>query len=628
MPNPHGPSLYRPLRPLLYLAAAALLVSVLYLGQAVILPLAMAVMLSFILSTPVALLETMRLPRIAAVLLVMLLTLGVLGSFGYVISRQLAEFAAELPHYSSSIKTKFATLRATQKSAIGEIQENVNAVSHELDKQERNTADAAGKAVAPLGVRKDLQPVMVVAPEPTDLQRLRAMIEPVAGPIAHAGVVFILVVFMLMQREDLRNRVIRIIGPANVTLTTRTMDEMGHRIGRFLFSQSLVNLAFGAIIAAGLLAIGIPYAVLWGMAGALLRFVPYLGALLAMLMPTALAFVHADGWAPTLETLALFLGTDLIMGNVVEPVVIGTHTGVSSLALLVSALFWTWLWGPAGLILSTPLTVCVAVVGKHVPELGLLAVLLGDEPALETEVSFYQRLLAGDDDEAERIVRQERQTKTTSEVFDTVIMPALVTAGRDRLREKISDTEYQSLLDTTAAIVHNDVADDNTLEAAPAPDRNPSSQSHPTMLAVPARNAADQLVLDMLTHSLDSTWTVESLSTATLASEVVLAITEKTPDVLCITSSPPGGVAPARYLAKRVRLQCPSARIWVVRPGSHADPGALVQRLTEAGADRVAAAFSDIPAQAAEFIGLSTTMTATGSEIEARGCVPALAVRD
>jgi predicted PurR-regulated permease PerM len=602
MPNAQWPSLLRPFRPLLYLTATALLVSMLYLAQAVFLPIALATMLTFILTTPVTILESKKVPRILAVMIVMLFTIGILGGFGYVLSRQFAEFAAQLPHYSSSIKTKFATLRATQKNAIADIQESVDAVSHELDKQERETIRAKGKVLLPQGTGTDLQHVMVVLPDPTDLERFRVMVEPVAAPIVHAGVVLILIIFMLVQREDLRDRVIRIIGPANVTLTTRTMDEMGHRIGRFLFSQTLINLGFGLIITTGLFAIGIPYPVLWGMVGALLRFVPYLGAILAMLMPAALAFVQGHGWAPTLETLALFIGADVLIGNV-EPVVIGTHTGVSSLALLVSALFWTWLWGPIGLVLSTPLTVCLAVVGKHVPELAALAVLLSDEPPLEPEVSFYQRLLAGDDDEAEQIVQRRLHTHTRAEVFDTMIVPTLATAAQDRLREEISETEYQYVLRTTAAIVHHGA---ETIVPDPAPEGNGDSPpQRRSILAVPARNAADEVVLEMLTQALDSTWAVELLSTATLASEVVLAVEEKKPDVLCIGSSAPGGLVQARYLAKRVRLQCPAVCIWVVRPGQHSDPISLVDQLTNVGVDKVATAFSDVSGQLAQLLTLA-----------------------
>jgi predicted PurR-regulated permease PerM len=225
----------------------------------------------------------------------------------------------------------------------------------------------------------DVQPVSIVPSQPNDVEALRLILEPTLTPVATAGIVLILSTFMLVGREDLRNRLIRLVGSGRVTVTTRMLDEAGHRISDFLFTQSLINGAFGICIAGGLLLIGVPYALLWGVVAALLRFVPYLGSLLALLMPAALAFVGSPGWGPAVETVVLFLGLDAVTAYAVEPVVIGTNTGLSSLALLISAMFWTWLWGPVGLVLSAPLTVCLTAVGKHVPGMEFLAILLENE---------------------------------------------------------------------------------------------------------------------------------------------------------------------------------------------------------------------------------------------------------
>ena len=315
--------------------------------------------------------------------------------------------------------------------------------AHELDrleveKEHQGSKKANEKA---LDVQKSIQQVLVIPSEPTDVERFWEMVEPIFEPLARVGIVLVLTIFMLIQREDLRNRFIRLVGQGRMTLTTQTMDEAGQRISRFLLTQSVINAGFGLIVATALFWIGVPYAILWGVTAALLRFVPYVGSLLAMLLPTALAFVLFDGWSRTLATLGLFLSLDAVTANVIEPLLIGRHTGVSSLALLVSALFWTWLWGPVGLILSTPLTVCLAVLGKHVPRLEFLAVLLGDEPALETDISFYQRLLAGDEDEASEIVEQQLQTTSREQVFDEMLVPTLLLAERDRVREAISESE-------------------------------------------------------------------------------------------------------------------------------------------------------------------------------------------
>ncbi|HZP42053.1 MAG TPA: AI-2E family transporter, partial [Candidatus Binatia bacterium] len=340
----------------------------------------------------------------------------------------------------------------------------------------------------------------------------------------------------------------------------------------------LINAGFGTAIAAGLTALGIEYALLWGVTAALLRFVPYVGSLIAMAMPMALAFVQYDGWAKTVETLALFLALEATTANVVEPLIIGRHTGVSALALLVTALFWTWLWGPLGLVLSTPLTVCLAVVGKHVPQLEFLAVLLGDEEPLEADVTFYQRLLARDEDEAADIVEERLGTTPPDAVFDGVVVPALALAGRDRARDEISDADHQWVLKAANEIVQQ------VVEAAPA---LPPGATAGRVLGVPVRHAGDEILLTLLCQVLDGpSCRVEQVSSATLASEVIETIERDAPDLVCLAALPPGGVNHLRYLCKRIRARTPDLKILVVRPGVR-DTDPLVQRLTEVGADAV-----------------------------------------
>ena len=395
-------------RPLSYVAAAALLVTILSLAQAVLMPLALAALIGFVLIGPVASLERVGLHRAASVALVVVVVLGGVVGFGYALSRQFNDLAAHMPQYSASIKAKLAALRETRKGAFTKIQETVDQAGHDLDKQESaRNAPAVEKSPT---LRKDVQPVLVVPNQPGDAERLRAAWQPVARPLLTAGIVLILVIFILVQREDIRNRVIRLAGRKRLTVTTRALDEAGQRIHRFLFSQSLINAVFGLFIASGLLLIGIPHALLWGVTAALLRFVPYLGTTLAMLVPAGLAFVQSDGWGPTLETLVLFWAAGLA-AYVLDPIVNGTRTGTSSFALLVSAIFWTWLWGPVGLLLSTPITVCLVAIGKHVPEMEFLTVLLADELPADAADGSSQRLLAGDEDEASEIFEKEFRTQ-------------------------------------------------------------------------------------------------------------------------------------------------------------------------------------------------------------------------
>src|SRR5215510_14305851 len=441
--------------PFLYVAAIALVAIILIHAKAVLVPVALAVLLAFILTPVVRALEHRRVPRILAVMTVVLVTLSVIGGFGYVLSLQLNDLAARLPHYSTSIREKLAAFRVGREGTLANIQKTVDEVSQELDKPEPQTPQTdrpipAGKLAES---KKVAQPVVVVSDEPSTLQRLRGVLEPILEPLAKAGLVLVFVIFMLVQREDLRNRFIRLVGQTRLTLTTKMMDEAGRRISRFLLTQCISNTVFGTVVTAGLWWIGVPYAALWGVTAGFLRFVPYLGSFLALLLPTALAFILFEGWWHTLATLSLFLVLDAVTANVIEPLVIGHHTGVSSLALLLMALFWTWLWGPVGLLLSTPLTVCLAVLGKHVRKLEFLAVLLGDEPALEPEISFYQRLLADDEDEASEIIEQNLQRLSPIEVFDELLIPVLILAAADRARQQISEAEYNFVIEKIRELV-------------------------------------------------------------------------------------------------------------------------------------------------------------------------------
>ncbi len=608
MPTSFWASLFEAPTPLMYVATFALLVTLGSRGQEVIVPLALAVMLTFILTPLVTALERHRLPRVVAVTLVMVCTLGVVGGLGYVFNRQFRDLAAQMPRYSDTIKHKFATLRASRTGAITDIEKTVAEVSHELDKQEVENAQQGRKPVdeQALTVQKNVQPVLIVPSEPTDVERFQRLITPVFGPLTTAGIVLVLTIFMLLQREDLRNRFIRLVGQGRVTVTTRTLDEAGQRISRFLLTQSAINAGFGLVVTVALYWIGVPYAILWGVTAAFLRFVPYVGSFLAMLMPTALAFVLFEGWWHTLTTVGLFLILDAGTANVVEPLLIGHHTGVSSLALLVSALFWTWLWGPMGLVLSTPITVCLVVLGKHVSGLEFLAVLLGDEPALDTEISFYQRLLAGDEDEASEIVEQHLQGTSREQVFDDVLIPTLLLAERDRVREAISESEQQFVLQTTRTIVQQladaQIRGDTTVGAV-QDNVPPPGQPQGHILGVPARTLGDQAALEMLSQLFDPlTCEVEQLSTATLASEVVMAIEQGAPDLLCITALPPGGLNQTRYLCKRVRTQFPEVRIVVVRPGVLVDTDKTNQRLLEAGATTIATSVTEARMQAIQLL--------------------------
>jgi len=579
--------------PLVYLATFALIVGILSFGQTVLVPLALAGFLAFVLTPPVSLLERWKVHRALAVVLVLTVTLAVVGAFGYLLNRQVSELAAHMPEYSRAIRVKLAALRSTHGS-LASIQETVEKVSADLDRQE------AVRAQTPAQVeRSNAQPVRVVRAEPTDVERLFQTVEPVFEPLATAVIVLVLTGFMLAKREDLRNRFIRLVGQGRMTVTTRAMDEAGQRISQFLLTQTLINLVFGAIITVGLFLIGLPYAALWGATAALLRFVPFIGVFLATLLPTAVAFVLFEAWTPTVGTILLFLGVDVITGQVAEPLVIGHRTGVSSLALLVMALLWTWLWGPIGLLVSTPITVCLASLGRQVPSLEFLTVALGDAPALPAHATYYQRLIAGDDDEAGEIIDQQLAERPRLEVFDQVLVPALAWATRDRAREDITKAEQQFVLDVTRALM-SEAGEPEGEEGTSRPSQGAPDGSPCAVLGIPARDAADELALEMLARLAGPCeGRLELVSTVSLVSELTARAKDERPQAVCIASLPPGGVHRARSLCKRLRAAVPELRIVVIRPrvADLDEEDAVSGRLREAGADVVARSLAEALAE-------------------------------
>lgn len=556
------------------LATVVLIVAVLSRAQAIFVPLALTIVVAFALGPAVRLFER-ALGRVGAVAVVVIVALTAVAAFGYLLERQVVGLSVEMTKYSDSIQRKMLALRGSEGGGLGGLAKSVDRAVRNLDEQ----------VAADQGAR----PVRVVPAEASALDRIESALAPVVEPLARAGIVLVLVIFFLIKREDLRDRFIRLIGRGHVTSTTRALDEAGQRIGRFLAQQSAINGAFGVAVAGGLLGIGIPYAPLWGFAAAVLRFVPFVGTLFAMLVPAALAFAQFPGWWQLVATLGLFLGLDVLVAYVVEPVVIGAKTGVSSMAMLVSAIFWSWLWGPIGLVLSTPLTVCLAVLGKHVPRLSSLAVLLDDQPALEDQLVLYHRLLSGDEEEAEEILDRRFREKTPAQVFDEIIIPALLLADRDRARGEISDADHQHVVRTIRALA----------ETAPVTSRAPQA---PAVLAedariqrivgVSARTVTDETIWEMLAQLVEGEKVqLESVGSSYLASEKTAAITTglstALPDLVCVISVPPGGLAQARYICRRLRAKLPATPILVIRPGAQERREESSQRLMEDGAGQV-----------------------------------------
>ena len=551
------------------LATVVLIVAVLSRAQAVFVPLALAIVVAFALGPAVRLFER-ALGRVGAVAVVVIVALAAVGGFSYLLERQVVDLSAEMTKYSDSIQRKMIALRGSEGSGLGGLSKSVDRAVRNLDEQ----------VEADQGAR----PVRVVPAEATALERIESALAPVLEPLARAGIVLVLIIFFLIKREDLRDRFIRLIGRGHVTLTTRALDEAGQRIGRFLAQQSAINGSFGLLVAAGLMGIGIPYAPLWGFVAAVLRFVPFVGTLFAMLVPAALAFAQFPGWWQLVATLGLFLGLDVLVAYVVEPIVIGAKTGVSAMAMLVSAIFWSWLWGPVGLVLSTPLTVCLAVLGKHVPRLSSLAILLDDQPALEDQLVLYHRLLSGDEEEAQEILDRRFREKTQAQVFDEIIIPALLLADRDRARGEISEADHQHVVRTIRALA----------DTAPDALRDPQTTERPLrrIVGVSARTVTDETIWEMLAQLFDPQKVqLESVGSSYLGSELPSGepggVSADAPDLVCVISVPPGGLAQARYICRRLRAKLPNTPLVVIRPGGQANAQESSQRLTEDGARQV-----------------------------------------
>ena len=549
----------------LALIGVVLVTAVLWAARSILVPLALGVILAFTLTPLVRFCDRMRLPRFAGVALTMALAIGAVGGVGYVIGLQFTELSTQVTKYTSSMREKAADLRTGSNGTFRQLTRTVDRVTEQLD------SNAAEYRAA--------QPVRVVPSRLTPSERLHEVATAFFEPIASAVIVLVLVAFMLGQREDLRDRLIRLTGTDNVTLTTRLMDEAAQRVSRFLVAQTLINITLGALVTAGLYWIGVPYAALWGGLSAVLRFVPYVGTMLSALFPACLAFAVFPGWTETLQTLAMFLFLDMLTGYFVEPMLFGRRTGVSSFALLVSALFWIWVWGPVGLLLATPLTVCIAVLGRHVPALRFLAIIFAEEPALAPHVRYYQRLLARDEDEASELASRKIAELGPTGAMDEVLIPALRLAEQHYTKDEITSEDLDFILEATAEIV-----------ALARTKHRVASQDGADILLISARSPADRIVLDMLATAIEASGhAVVTVSHGENIEHMVEHAIAERPELTCVVAVSATRGSEARSICRRIRAARPKAKLLALRPRPNASDAAhSVARMKEAGADRVA----------------------------------------
>jgi hypothetical protein len=419
------------------------------------------------------------------------------------------------------------------------------------------------------------------------LSKVPVVLGTVVEILAQLGMALVLAIFMLLKREDLRNRIIRLGGDDRITHTTRAVDEASQRISRFLRSQAIVNSAYGVAFGLGLYLLGMKHAPLWGLMAAVLRYIPYVGTFLAAFFPITLSLAMFEGWTRPLVVIGWILSVELLTYNFVEPHLFGKSIGVSEVAQLVVAAFWGFLWGPIGLLLSGPLTVCLVVLGKYVPSLTFLDVLLGDEPALDKDTSYYQRLAARDPDEAAELVVEHLKERSPEQICDELLLPALSQARRDRQRGEISEDDEHFMVRTTREILE-DVSEQQA-QGLTEPVPAVADPRQVRVLACPADDEADEVVVEMLQQLLPrEKWDTHIAGVTTLASELLGLIEEQQPAVVCIGSLPPGGLAHTRYLCKRLRRRFPRIRILVGRWDPHGSREESQAALEAAGADHVA----------------------------------------
>lgn len=529
---------------------AAVTIGLLYWARSICIPVALAVFLTFVFSPVVAWFQRRGLGRTPAVLLVVGLGVLTTGSLGAVIASEMASLSTTLPD--------------RQEAIVGKIRQAKTAILGNGDSRFTKLIEEVTGILTPTPKPGDAPPVVVQSTGPGWIGQLESFASPAIEVVGQAAFAFLLTVFMLLKREDLRNRMIRLTGHGKVTTTTKAVDDASRRVSRYLLTQLALNTAFGVVILIGLMILGVSYAPLWASIAFVMRYVPYVGTWIGVLPPALYMFAVTDAWGETVAVVALFIGLELICNNVFEPMLYGPSMGLSEVAQLIAAGLWAFLWGPIGLILSGPLTVCLLVLGKHVARFQFLNVLLGDEPVLPERVAFYQRLAARDQDEASQIALAGGREADPADVYDRVVVPALCLAKRDH-----ADGDLGADGLSFAAEAAREIGEEVAL-ARPAVAGEADARVR--VLLVPARDEIDAVATELLGRLLDpGRWEVDVATDELLAAELLTRIEETDPAAVVIGSLPPGGVAHTRYLVARIRSRFPDLKLVVGRWGRGED---------------------------------------------------------
>jgi len=553
-------------RPWFTFTGCALVIAVLHWAQVILVPIAFAVLLAFVLAPVVTKLQQW-IGRIPAVLTAVVLSCAGLALVGWLVTQQLASLVGELPAYQQNIHQKIRDIRGFGEGGV-------------LEKLQQ----ASERIGAELGVPSDpAAPPPVVEPQTAAdrLDTVRTLLERLAA----AGLVVALVIFMLLERERLRARLIRLFGHGRLVATTRAFDEAGWRVSRYLLAQSVVNVMFGASVGIGMFLIGMPFPLLWATLAGVARYVPYIGAAVAASIPL-LVSLALSGWTQPLLVIALFAVLELITNLVFETAVYAGVAGISQVALLIGVAFWGWLWGAPGVLLATPLTVCLGVMGKHVPGLGFVSTLISDEPELESDLTYYQRLLAGDKAEAIEIIERYAEDRPPESAYDEIMLRALNYAERDRIEERLTADEEREVIEATRELMAQTPVRTKTIDL----EQDSEARREPLrVLAIPANGEGDVAALLMLADLLRGAPISLDLQPGNLlTSEILETVQSEAYCAVCIADLPPSPPAKSRYIAKRLRALAPDLPILVGRwaPPALADENA--DALLAVGATRVA----------------------------------------
>lgn len=589
-PSPSSPGPPRSLTIAARLVIFSLVCLILYWGRVILVPVALAALISFILYPLVRFLQRLRLNRMTAVLVTMTLVSACLLALGWLVTTQLKGLAENLPVYRAEIVKKVKTVRDLARGgAIDDIKDTINEVDEQVSREEASEKEASDKkksestspAVNPRTEPEDPVPVKIVPDSNIFGLDVTKSFSPVVDPLVTAGLALILSIFFLIKREDLSDRLVSFAGPAQLLVTIRALNEAGQRISRFLVTQFLINASYGLAVGVALYVVGVPYAIVWGLCATVFRYVPYVGPWVAAILPIAVSMITASGWTGPLVVIGVFLALELICNNVIEPIFYGKSVGISEVAVLISAVVWGWLWGPVGLVLATPLAVCMVVLGQHVPNLSFLTRLMVDRTELDPRTQLYHWLVNGDEENALLHVSSYMEDHSWRHTVDEVLLPTLAAAKRDHSLGRLKESEAKFIAEVVDDLI------DQHCQVLP----DGEGVNRHAIIICPPQGVLEAAALELAEHTLEDEHQdcdILNLSSNLLSSEVAERIAQTDPVAVVVASLPPDDITYARRWCRLVRRRCPEAYIIAARwqtEDRQSSAGTAV--LTEAGANAV-----------------------------------------